>query len=143
MLHLQAGVHLQEEELAVLVGEELHRSRTRVGDGGGRQPGGGEQFFPHGRNALHQRRRRLLDDLLVPALDRALPFTDRPEGAVLVGHDLHLDVTPARKIALAEYGRIAEGRVRLAPRGSHLLVQLSQGVHYPHPATTTAGRRLD
>ena len=42
MLHLQAGVHLQEEELAVLVGEELHRSRTRVGDGGGSQPGGGE-----------------------------------------------------------------------------------------------------
>ena len=40
MLHLQAGVHLQEEE-AVGVGDELHRSgadiahRARGGDGGG------------------------------------------------------------------------------------------------------------
>ena len=79
----------------------------------------------------------------MPALDRALPFTDRPEGAVPVGHYLHLDVTPAREIALAEHGRIAEGRLRLAPRGSHLLIQLSQRVHDPHPATTTAGRCLD
>ena len=54
VLHLETGVHLQEEELAVLVGEKLDGAGAGVSDGGCGQTRCGEQPFPHGRNALHQ-----------------------------------------------------------------------------------------
>ena len=54
VLDLQPGVHLQEVELAVIVGEELHRPRTGVADRAGSQPGGVEQLGPHARYALDQ-----------------------------------------------------------------------------------------
>ena len=63
------------------------------------------QPLAHARRPLDQRRRRLLDDLLVPALDRAVPLAERPHRAVLVGHDLHLDVPAALDVRLAEDGR--------------------------------------
>ena len=55
VLDLQPGVHLQEEELAVVVGEELHRPGAGVADRAGGQPGGVEQPGPHPRYALDQR----------------------------------------------------------------------------------------
>ena len=52
---LQPGVHLQEVELTVIVGEELHGSRAGVADRAGGQPGGVEQLGAHARCALDQR----------------------------------------------------------------------------------------
>ncbi len=40
----------------------------------------------------HRRAGRLLDDLLVAALKRALAFAEGPDAAVLVGEYLELDV---------------------------------------------------
>ncbi len=47
MFHLQAGVHLQEEEVTSLVRHELDRPRTGVADRLGGQPGCVEQLLPH------------------------------------------------------------------------------------------------
>ena len=55
VLDLQPGVHLQEVELAVVVGEELHRPGAGVADRAGGQPGRVEQLGPHARCALDQR----------------------------------------------------------------------------------------
>ena len=55
MFHLQAGIHLQEEELSVVVGEEFHSACPGVSDGRCSQPGRLEQSSPHGGNALNQR----------------------------------------------------------------------------------------
>src|SRR5829696_1439647 len=73
VLHLQAGVHLQEEELAVLV-DELDGAGVVVTDGLGGLDGG----RTHGvLDAVGQsRRRRLLDQLLVAALGRAVARGD-------------------------------------------------------------------
>ena len=143
MLDLQPGVHLQEEEVAVLVGHELDGARAGVADGLGRQPRGVEQLGAHAVGALDQRRGRFLDDLLVPALDRAFALADRPHGAVLVGHHLDLDVMAGGQVALAEHRRIAEGRLRLAARGLDFAWQRGQFVDDPHAAAAAARRRLD
>ena len=55
VLDLQPGVHLQEVESPVVVGEELHRPRAGVADRAGGQPGRVEQLGPHARCALNQR----------------------------------------------------------------------------------------
>ena len=48
--------------------------------------------MPRAQLGVDGRRGRLLDDLLVAALDRALPLEEVDDVAVLVGEDLHLDV---------------------------------------------------
>ena len=143
MLDLQAGVHLEEEEVALIVGHELDGSRAGVADRGRREPGGLEQLVPHARNTFDQWRRRLFDDLLVAALDRALAFADRPHGAVRVGHHLDFDVVPGVEVALAEHRGITERRLGLAAGGSHLRGQLGEIADHPHPPSATACGRLD
>jgi len=54
------------------------------------------------------RRRRLLDQLLVTALDRAVALAEVDDVAVAVGEDLDLDVTGILEVALDIDGRIAE-----------------------------------
>ena len=97
MLDLRAGIHLQEEELTGLVCEKLDGARAGVADGRGGNSSRLEQAVPHTRDGVNQWGRRLLDDLLVTALDRALPLADGPDGAVPVGHHLDLDVAAARR----------------------------------------------
>ena len=77
VLDLQAGVDLEERELLVPgVVEELHRGRAAVVHGQ-REPLGGRLELRRLGRAQH-RRRRLLDDLLVAALHRAVADAERP-----------------------------------------------------------------
>jgi hypothetical protein len=140
VLDLQAGVHLEEEELAAVGGEELDGPRADVVDRLGRRARCGEQFVPHRR--VDQRRRRLLDDLLVAALDRAFALPHRPDGAVGVDHHLYLDVAPRVEVSLAEHGRIAERGRGLRLRALHGLGQLGQRPDHAHPPATAACGRL-
>ncbi len=55
MFDLQAGVHFEEEEPALLVGHEFDRARTGVSDGLGRQPRGVEQLGAHALIPFDQR----------------------------------------------------------------------------------------
>ncbi len=52
VLDLKPGVHLEEEEVARLVGHELDRARAGVPDGGRREPRRVEQLVPHARSAF-------------------------------------------------------------------------------------------
>ena len=143
MFHLQTGVHLQEEELAVLVGEKFHRARTGIADGACRQSRSTEQALPHIWNPLHEGRGCLLNDLLMTALDRALSFADRPHSAVLVGHHLNLDVAAPWQVALTKHSRIAEGGPGFALGARHLFGKVGHVAHDPHTAPASACRRLD
>ena len=118
MLDLQPGVHLEEEEVTVVVGHELHGARAGVADRGRGQSRGVEQLVPHSGRAFDQWRRRLFDDLLVAPLNRAFAFADGPHGAVLVGEHLDLDVVAGGQVALAEHRRIAERRLGLPAAAS-------------------------
>ncbi len=70
VLHLQPGVHLEEVEALVLADHELHRAGALVLHRLGQR----HRLLAHrlARGVADERRRRLLDHLLVAALDRAL-----------------------------------------------------------------------
>ena len=139
MFDLEAGVHLQEEELTLRVGEELDSAGPGVSDRLGRQPGGDEQPLPHAGDTFNERRGSLLDDLLVAALDGAFPFADGPDRSVLVGHHLNLDMVTAGQVALAEHCWVTERRPRLALCCLYSGLQVGDIVDHPHTASAAAG----
>ena len=114
VLDLQAGVHLEEVELAVLV-QELDGAgvvvAARLGDLDGR--------LAHRLADLvgELRRRALLDQLLVAALGRAVALADPHAVAVLIADDLHLDVAGPGEVALDVALVAAEALERLGLGG--------------------------
>ena len=111
VLDLQARVHLEEVELAVLVqhldGAGVHvaaRDRDLHRGFAHRAPG----------RVGDRRRRRLLDQLLVPALRRAVAVAEVHGVAVRVAEDLELDVPRPGQVALDVALGPAEVRLRLA-----------------------------
>ncbi len=90
MLDLQARIHLEEVEVALLVGDELDRAGVGVAAGLCRLHGDFAHLPPHfgGRN----RRRSFFEHFLVAALHRAFALAEVDAVAMLVGENLHLDV---------------------------------------------------
>ena len=140
VLDLEAGVHLEEEELAVLV-EELDGAGVDVPAGLGHLDRG----LAHGPADLvgEVGRRALLDQLLVAALGRAVPLA-QPQGvAVGVGDDLHLDVARPGQVAL-DVALVPPEVGRRLPHGRlQGLGGLVGTVHHLHAPAATAEGGLD
>ena len=117
MLHLQPRVHLHQVELAVLVQQELHRAGAHV-------TRGLRQLHRAAAHALAQRRidrraGRLLDDLLVAPLHRAIALAQVDAVAVRVREYLHLDVARLEQRPLQQQLAGAESGLRLRARALH------------------------
>ena len=89
------------------------------------------------------RRRGDLDDLLVPALDRAVALEEVDHLALGVGQHLHLDVTGAQDGALDEHAGVAERPLCLAHGGGEGLRETVALVDPAHPAPAPTGDGLD
>ena len=112
VLDLEPGVDLEEREpLLPRVVEELDGGGAPVADREGQPLGGRLQLG--GLLRREHRRGRLLDDLLVAPLHRAVAHAERPGGALPVRDHLHLDVPGAGDQALEEHGAVAERAQRL------------------------------
>ena len=113
MLDLDAGVHLDEVELAVLV-QELERARAAVAD---LAAGLGAAFADLVAQLapVDARRRRLFDHLLVAALHGAVALAQVDGVAVLVGQHLDLDVARILQKLLHVHRRVAERGLRFGP----------------------------
>src|SRR5690606_2065435 len=130
----------EEVELLLLVHDELERPERVVARLEDRPADDLADLLPELR--CHRGARRLLDDLPVASLERALALPDRPDRAVLVGEHLELAVLRA----LAEFfhvdvGVLAAGlgiprRLREARRDLRLRP------HDAHAAAAPAARRL-
>ena len=141
VLDLNAGIDLHEVEPAVAVHQELERARVHVADGPRRRRDEPADALANVR--LEARRRGLLDDLLLPALHRALAFAEMHGAAPPVGEDLELDVPGAPEVALEIDAGVAEGRVGLAHGGAERLGQAVRGLDEPHAPAAAAADRLD
>ncbi len=138
MLDLQPGIHLEEIEVTGLVDEELQGPRILIPDGPSpRHSGRGERGAGGGRE---HRRRRFLHELLMAALDRALPLVKVYECSMAVPEHLNFDVTRPLEISLDIERVRAERRLGASRRGGVSGGQLgscrSPGpyrYHRPHP----------
>ena len=140
MLDLEARVHLQKVERALLH-QELDRAGVHIADSPPALEGGGVQAGPQVRREV--RGRRLLQHLLVAALQRAITVAQHHQAPGRVPEDLHLDVSRAVEIALGQQLPRAEGALRLAPRRLDGARQLVGGANQAHPAPAAPGGGLD
>ena len=141
VLHLEPGVHLQEEEVARLVGDELDRAGRVVVHGARERLG----LLAHrrARRLVEQRARRFLDHLLMAALDRAFALAERHDVAVPVAEDLDLDVPRIADELLEEHPIVAERGARFALRAGKTFREVALVQRHAHALAAAAGRRLD
>src|SRR5208283_262754 len=83
------------------------------------------------------------NQLLVPALDRAVAFAEMDDRAVLVAEDLDLDMARAEKRPLENETSVAEGVLSFRTGGAQRRVERLGRAHDPHAAPAAAGARLD
>ena len=119
MLHLQPRVDLEEVEGAVGRRDELHRAGVEVADGLARSDRGGAHLLAQLRR--EEDRGRLLDDLLVAALDGALALKQVHQVALPVAQNLDLDVAGLIHIALDDERIVTERAQRFALRAGYRL----------------------
>ncbi|KAF5059539.1 hypothetical protein DSECCO2_334860 [anaerobic digester metagenome] len=139
MLHLQPGVHLHEVVVPVRV-EELHRAGVLVVRRLCRGDGRRRHLLPE--SGRHDRAGRLLEQFLVPALDRALAVVEVDGVPLRVGKNLDLDVARLREILLHEDRRIAEGGLGDPHPLVDRLLELALVLGDVHPDTAAARARL-
>ena len=140
MFDLDPRVHLDEVELAAGIDEELERTDVAVA-------ASDRGIDRAARDLLAQlladrRGRRLLDHLLIAALDRAFTLSEADAAPVLVDGDLRFDVTHALEAALDVEARVTEGRLGLRARLVPQPLKLLRSGHLAHAATAAAGARL-
>src|SRR5215469_6306066 len=90
MLYLKPCIHLEKVEVLLLVHQELDRSRVGVGGGLRHAHRDLAHLTPHLGGDYG--RRRFFNDLLMPALQRALPLAQVHGFAMLIGENLHFNV---------------------------------------------------
>ena len=140
MLDLQAGVHLDEVELAVLV-EELHGAGAAVLELAHRRGG---QLADHPALLGVQRRRGgLFQHLLVAALQRAVALAEMHAGSHAVAQHLDLDMARMVEILLEIDRIVAEGGLGLGAGEREGLGRRVGVVDDLHAASAAAGDRLD
>src|SRR4029434_555408 len=93
MLDLQARVDFDEIELARGGKNKLDRARLRVAEGAPNIDSRGAHLPP--QFFIDRRRRALLDDLLMAALQRTIALEEMNKIAARVAQDLNLDVAGA------------------------------------------------
>ena len=120
--------------------QELERAGVLVADRAARALG--RRLHLLARVGIERRRGRLLDELLVPPLDRAFALAEREHAAVLVAEHLDLDVARGDKRLLEVERPVREGRLGLGARGRVRGLELVGPVHEPHALAAAAGDRL-
>ena len=140
MLHLHAGVHLDEVEATVFV-EELEGAGAAVADVDAGLDAARQDFFAG--LLVDLGRRRLLNDLLVTALQRAVAVIEVHGVALAIGEHLDFHVTRiAEELLHVDHG-VAKGGAGFGLGQLDRLDQLGLVLDHAHAATTTATGGLD
>ena len=93
--------------------------------------------------SVEARRGALLDQLLVAALHRALTLAKRKHMALLIGHNLHLDVVRRRDKLLHVALAVAKNGLALGTRLDKRLCRIFHALDLANAAAATAGTRLN
>ena len=135
MLDLDARVHLDEVELAILI-QELERAGAAIAD----RAAGLDTTFAHETPLARSdaRRRRLLDHLLMAALQRAVALAQMDDVPEIVREHLKLDVARPLQEFLHVHLIVAEGRARFGLRDADGVQKRGLAVHHAHAAAAAA-----
>ena len=142
MLDQEPGVHLHEIWLVAFLPEDELDRPERIITNRTAEP---ERLLEEARarGIRGVRRRRLLDDLLVIPLYRALALEDMNQVSVPVARDLDLEVTRPENELLEQDPVVFERPQRLGLRERELGVEVVATIDPAHPLPAATGARLD
>ncbi len=121
MLDLQAGVHLDEIEAAVLV-EKLDGARAQIAELIER---GGDHAADHlALRRIERGRGRFFPQFLMAALQRTIPLAQMHHLAEGIGQHLHFDMARPFEIFFHIDGVVAERRLGFGARGGERKAQI-------------------
>ena len=140
VLDLQARVHLDEKEFAVLI-EEFEGAHTLVAELA--QCLDGQRAEPVALFRVERRRGRFFEHLLMRALQRAVALPQMDDATLAVAEDLDLDVAGPLEMAFEIDLRAAEERGRLVLRYRQHPGELGAVAGHLHAAAAAARAGLD
>ncbi len=140
MFHLQAGIHLDEAELPVLV-QELQRAGVAVTQL--RQCGGGDRTDVVTLLCRQRGGSRFFQQLLVTALQGAVTFAEMHHVAVRVGHDLQFDMAWLVEVFFQIHLIIAKGGAGFGAGDAPRFLQVGFGGGDLHATPAAASGSLD
>ena len=140
MLDLQARVHLEEIEVAILVDDEFDGAGIRVTGGFG--DAHGDLAHTPAHIFGDDRRRRFFEYLLMAALHGAFALAEVDAVAVLVGEDLHFHVPRILDVFLDIDFAVAERAFGLATRSFERGLEFLRRAHHAHALAATTRRSL-
>jgi len=141
VLDLNAGVHLDEVKLAVLVHQKFDRPGVLVADLFEAAADGLTKALAHLGRDLEAG--RLFDELLMAALNGALALEEGTDAAVLVGQHLKLDVAGVLDELFHVEFAVAKGVGGLGGSGQEEVGESLGVAHDAHAAPAAAGLGLD
>src|SRR6185295_17368345 len=127
---LEPRVDFNEVELTRRGENEFDRPGIRVANRTSRIERGFADLFAQIRG--DGRRRTLLDDLLMTALNRAFAFEEVNQIAVMIAEDLNFDVTCALDVLFEEQRCVSESLVGFAARGFNRGFKFGGNTNYAH-----------
>ena len=137
VLHLDAGVHFHEEEVVILVEHELDGADVPImycfDDFDGNAADFPAEFLVDGG------RRCFLEQLLMPALDRAVALAEMSDMPAMVGGNLYLNMAGLKKISFEVNGIVAERGLRLRLRGLKRASEVFRFIDDAHAASSPTG----
>ncbi len=143
MLHLQARVHFHKVEIAVVRIQELDGTGALIANGTSQVT----RRLVHASTdvvvSVEARRGTLLDQLLVAALHRALALAERKHMALLIGHNLHLNVMRRRDELLHVALAVAKNGLTLGTCFNKGLCRVFHAVDLANTATAATCTRLN
>ncbi len=141
MLDLEAAVDLDERRRPVGAEQELEGPGVDVAElAAGPLDRGLHRLARLGRE---RHRRRLLDELLVAALNRALALAEREHAALGVAEHLDLDVAGRDERTLEVERSVSERGLGLRARGAVGGLEIRRRVDDAHPLAAAARGRLE
>ena len=138
VFHLQARVHFEEVEVFLRIDQKFNGAS--IGVVGRLRDFDGNLAHAAAHIGIDNRRRRLLENFLVAALDGTLALAEPNGIAVLVGQHLHLDVAGIDDRFFDIHFAVAKRTLRLASGGFEGGTKFLAGVHQAHAFAAAAGR---
>ena len=148
VLDLQPRVHLHQKEFGFPITLSLSKGEQKLDCPCADVAGCLRKTRRTVAHALSQVRvdsgaRRLFDDLLVPALHRAVALAEMDAVTLRVGEHLDLDMAGREQRAFEQQLAVAERCARFGARTAQRGHQLIVAAHEAHATTTTTGGSLD
>ena len=127
--------------MLVRVHQKLDRTRAHVIDGARRLDRDAAHLLAD--VLAHRSRRRLLDDLLVAALQRTFALVEMDDVPMAVAQYLDLDVARLFHEFLQIHAVVAEGRFGLRTDAAQRRDHVVRSIHQAHPFAAATGRRFE